>query len=580
MSTTIPAPTSAPTETNAEYPVLDKGIKIPTAHAYEGDWRDGYPYVPDAKFLDEIRMLKLMQTIIAKPEWYTKLSNKEIRQKWVQEAEEQNIRKEVAEWALKELDWCARVRDNETGVEPTGIEHVWKSDKLISASLHDRFLATVHELEKSLPEDFHPGTEGQVKNLIHPSLFCLVYGLSADNNGNVINEPDSLSQIVEITNSYPSRPCNDPKLWSHKYQWLPAEFLVDKNNTTKIASYINGLPTHVKGGAEMYTLLGEIFGKTVPLFEHVLSSICSHHDLVRYPHPQGYGWWDTEEYDGEPPSLPDGLEEQLWEEWREAPEGYDLARYKYWEENFKPAPLPLPDFPEPAPMDVSEDKKIKLGGHRLQVIVKIGQVLLTPERPQFEAGNWHIEGMANEHIVATAIYYFDSQNIKDDRLRFRHAVELETDEFAQDDTAGAHLMYGLHRDEGMVQEAGDIATPPGRVLVFPNIYQHSIGSFSLEDTTKPGHRSILVFFLVDPTWRITSTAHVPPQDPSWYPSETMNLMLQQLPIELRWEVGKNLSPFTRELAEEHRLKLMEERTYATDAVTEEVFMRPFNLCEH
>jgi hypothetical protein len=32
--------------------------------------------------------------------------------------------------------------------------------------------------------------------------------------------------------------------------------------------------------------------------------------------------------------------------------------------------------------------------------------------------------MANEKIVATMIYYYDSENIKDDRLRFRRAVNL------------------------------------------------------------------------------------------------------------------------------------------------------------
>ncbi len=32
--------------------------------------------------------------------------------------------------------------------------------------------------------------------------------------------------------------------------------------------------------------------------------------------------------------------------------------------------------------------------------------------------------MANERIVATVIYYYDSENIAGDELRFRQAVEL------------------------------------------------------------------------------------------------------------------------------------------------------------
>ncbi|KAI0793282.1 hypothetical protein C8Q75DRAFT_713185 [Abortiporus biennis] len=540
------------------------------------------PFTHRSTACPQIRMLKLMQTIIAKPDWHTKLFDEEIRQKWLHEAEEQNIRTEVAQWALKELEWCARVRDNDTGIEPTGVDHVWKSDRLIPESLRDRLLSAANDLESSLPEDFHPGTEGQVKNLVHPSLFCLVYGLSLDKNGDIINEPEYLAQIVEKIRWFPPKDRQHPKLWSHRYQWLPAEFLVAKDNTTKIASYINGLPTHVKGGAEMYTVLGEIFSKVVPLFEHVLSSLHSHHTLVRFPRPKGFEWWDgtNSNYVSEPPSMPESLDEELYEQFRFQPDEYDKARWDYWEKNFKPIPLPLPEFQESAPLHVAQDDMVTLGGHRLQVIAKIGKILLTPDRPQFEVGNWHIEGMANEGIVATAIYYFDSENIKDDRLRFRQAVTLDTLEFGQNDDEGAHLMFGLHRHKGMVQEAGDVATTPDGVLVFSNIYQHSVGAFSLEDATKPGHRSILVFFFVNPTRRITSTAHVPSQDPSWYPSDTMELMLKQLPAELRRQVGQNLSPFNRQLAEEHRLKLMEERTYAIDAVTKETFMRPFNLCEH
>ncbi len=32
--------------------------------------------------------------------------------------------------------------------------------------------------------------------------------------------------------------------------------------------------------------------------------------------------------------------------------------------------------------------------------------------------------MANERIVATVIYYYDSENIAGDELKFRQAVEL------------------------------------------------------------------------------------------------------------------------------------------------------------
>jgi len=40
------------------------------------------------------------------------------------------------------------------------------------------------------------------------------------------------------------------------------------------------------------------------------------------------------------------------------------------------------------------------------VIVKLANIALTPERPDKNGGAWHVEGMGNEAIVATVIYYF------------------------------------------------------------------------------------------------------------------------------------------------------------------------------
>lgn len=121
----------------------------------------------------------------------------------------------------------------------------------------------------------------------------------------------------------------------------------------------------------------------------------------------------------------------------------------------------------------------------------------------------------------------------------------------------------------------------GRVLVFPNIYQHSLGSFSLKDKTKPGHRKILVFFLVDPTTRIVSTAQVPPQDVSWRDTVLDDKIASELPIEVAEPIKRRAGySMTLVKAKEHRLKLMEERTVGKDLVTSAIFERPFRLCEH
>jgi hypothetical protein len=120
------------------------------------------------------------------------------------------------------------------------------------------------------------------------------------------------------------------------------------------------------------------------------------------------------------------------------------------------------------------------------------------------------------------------------------------------------------------------------MLVFPNIYQHRVGTFSLKDHSKPGHRKILVFFLVDPTQRIISTATVPPQDIRWRDTKLINKVIGDLPFELADMITKQIDGFemTLEEAKQHRLKLMEERSFAKDVVTKAIYERPFSLCEH
>lgn len=55
----------------------------------------------------------------------------------------------------------------------------------------------------------------------------------------------------------------------------------------------------------------------------------------------------------------------------------------------------------------------------LQIIVKLANIHLIPEQPEYEGGTWHVEGQLNEHICASAIYYYDSDNITTSQLAFR-----------------------------------------------------------------------------------------------------------------------------------------------------------------
>jgi len=84
-----------------------------------------------------------------------------------------------------------------------------------------------------------------------------------------------------------------------------------------------------------------------------------------------------------------------------------------------------------------------------------------------------------------------------------------------------------------------------RCIVFPNFYQHRVAPFQLKNPNEIGQRKILIFFLVDPSIRILSTANVPPQQ-----------------------------------AKEHRKKLKFEGNFFIKQNNELFFERPFSLCEH
>lgn len=62
-------------------------------------------------------------------------------------------------------------------------------------------------------------------------------------------------------------------------------------------------------------------------------------------------------------------------------------------------------------------------------------------------------------------------------------------------------------------------TREGRLLVFPNVFQHRVAPFELEDPSKEWHRKILALFLIDPHCRIISTANVSPQQKDWWSPE-------------------------------------------------------------
>ena len=120
-------------------------------------------------------------------------------------------------------------------------------------------------------------------------------------------------------------------------------------------------------------------------------------------------------------------------------------------------------------------------------------------------------------------------------------------------------------------------------MTFPNVFQHQVQPFKLEDSTKPGHRKILALFLVDPHIRIISSANVPAQQKEWWAEEIRSTgIFPQLPAEIHKELIDHVQdfPISLEEAKTSRLELMEERKAFVVKHDQKLTETTFSLCEH
>ncbi|ETW81407.1 hypothetical protein HETIRDRAFT_51381, partial [Heterobasidion irregulare TC 32-1] len=480
----------------------------------------------------ELRMSRLSWAIRSKIDWQTKMQNTEILERWRQEALEQQqglpteekLTSNMINYVLSELEGYAKLSDPATGIQHACNESVFSSSRLVPKNLNDALRAEVAKLE-DIPEDerdWHPGSNEQVLDLVHPSLHCVVYGRTLAIDASIPNQLKPLPA--------PKRRKKEKMFLSRRLAWLPSDFAVDHDSAVRLTSpYINNIHPSKK---ELYATLESILAAFIPMFERVLGSI----DRMERPRIDG-------------------------------------------------------SFPRRRRNTNDSKPPVNLRGKTLQVIVKLANIHLTPEKPEYGGGSWHVEGMLNERIVSTGIYYYDSENISESHLAFR--VSTTAPKYhTQDDFVCMEFLYGMKLNEGLVQERGSVHTSDGLALAFPNIYQHQVQPFRLLDPTKPGHRKILAFFLVDPNVRINSATNVPPQQKQWY-REALDVPEAasgsgQVPrasaftVEVKNMIVEHVDGLmTREEAEQYREELMQERrgfvnTYNTDVME----VRTFSMCEH
>ncbi|KAF7853259.1 hypothetical protein EAF04_010761 [Stromatinia cepivora] len=652
----------------------------------------------------ELAMISIMDRLTDKEEWHKKVFDEEIVSKWREEAlaipDEQfwniAIRDKHQFWdregrvklsddnmfgkgltgimnassfdcCIKELQSKAKHYE-QTGIIPTldACASIAKSDNLVSKDLHNSLRKAFDTLksDQSSSLDWHPNSNDMVQDLVHPSMYPLVYGSSRVLKDEVVGVNDAIEKWVGKGDLIPfggvkyerkgsailSFTGDKQQYWSETYQWLPANVAFQEDGTVKFTSYINNI--HPTKYPEIYRTIEKLIETALPLWDQCLTVAVNYEEKdgagrvePRFPYPEnpddenGKNWIPSgpraaAHVEENPAMAVDGQNENdhdhdngddevninientdSGEEKEDAEEKWRLLR--------------KPVIPEPSFKDVNYSrepekclsKKFEKSG--LQVIIKMASIELTPEKPEFPMGGWHIEGQMNEHICGTALYYLDSENITSSDLSFRmQTMEDLYDDFevGQNSFDWLEQVYGTNlglQESPCLQNYGSVETREGRLLAFPNVFQHKVSSFRLKDPTKPGHRRFIALWLVDPTVRIISTANVPPQQMDWWLDsvfgdnpESRSKTMAKLPGELatlldengtnmnnsakdmklspelmemvreHFNIDSNPLPMGMEEAKEHRLDLMKERSAFVRNAGEEWQSNGYNFCEH
>ncbi|KAF3801949.1 hypothetical protein GCG54_00015172 [Colletotrichum gloeosporioides] len=215
----------------------------------------------DAAFPSTIAILWFVEKITNKPDWYVKVFDEQIVAKWKQEVMavdwkavglnyayfDDDLFTFVSDWLQirRILAGSARRASREGQVfqcywsDPIfdAASTIIKSDSAITPEVKEAHKQGVAALE-DIPEnekDGHPRSDGKVLNLVHPSLWPLVFEKSRIVADKRILLKDTLAAsgrrgVIPVPKKrYPNHQSSDD-LWSVKYQWLPCDIDIEEDH--------------------------------------------------------------------------------------------------------------------------------------------------------------------------------------------------------------------------------------------------------------------------------------------------------------------------------------------------------------
>lgn len=136
--------------------------------------------------------------------------------------------KKMASWCIEELQFKAK-QFEKTGFVPIYNGDVLKSDTMIPDTLQTALRNAVKPLEDipAREKDWHPGSDEQVLDLVHPSLYPLIYGRSRALTFGTTTLDDCIErccegEVIILPETEREIHANN-KQYSTSFQWLPCE---------------------------------------------------------------------------------------------------------------------------------------------------------------------------------------------------------------------------------------------------------------------------------------------------------------------------------------------------------------------
>ncbi|KAJ1662093.1 hypothetical protein IW140_006262 [Coemansia sp. RSA 1813] len=481
-----------------------------------------YPTVPEQR-IDLLRNW----VISSEKSWFKKIyDGGDAFARWSDMGKICGLQPDEVSRALDELTYYAKLHNVSTNsnVRLSHVKHVWFGDATKTSSIFAQVAEGLEEGEMSATaKGYH--VVGFVDPLLYPLDYSCVYRFREPTR----TPEEALTapiykfpkhSIHALRSSLGKRIHLPVELneWtvSKRYSMLPTDFYINKEGEAHATSYINNL--HPVKHREMYRLIANILTTFVPVLEQSLTDVL--HPACTIPVNEPSEWYT---HDGECPGPyeVDRLDKDGygWSKKQERKRIMANNAYERWERTKtwvgpKPRPFIAPSRPI-SPYTLCDRK--------LQAVVQMDNIVVYPGSNNATT-EWKVQGMANERIIATGVYFYSIENVAPGAsISFREATCGSFSDRYNFDLEVLSKAYGVEIDP-LAAKAGQLTVTKGlgvldiqhgQCVVFPNTYQSRFLNMKPKDKSKPGVCKMLQFLFMDPATQVPSSAIIPPRQQGW-----------------------------------------------------------------